>query len=447
MPNALWNYGFPDNYETIVSSSASVKYVSATGSDANNGNTVTTPYLTIAQALSATSGTATSVTIVVLAGTYNISASAVNASFSASCIIDGGKPRLFVCAPGQVIINCTDATGLRDFSPISFSNANSAIYGAILKRNNGARTLSYATSFFNDETSNFKGKAYNTVFQEINANNIWSIQYDNGNDSTAKAYNCTIYTGAAGTGDYSGTTGCVITDTVFNSTYGTSSATFTGCLTSQTVNATTYVTTGVTTKGVYSGTYAWNGTISPPSPGLYSSTSIAYSGSSFTMTLVTTGVTNGTTIPYTVTGVTSAQLSGASLTGNFTVNSNQATVTFTPNINSLTPATFSMASNSYTANVTLSIYLSITTPIIFESIYLTSLYPVNGQLNINHMGGNAISDPTLQPSTAIKTIPSNSYLANKVTVPVLTTTTNTNGPLSVYIVKPMGDVPNREYWM
>lgn len=62
MPNALAPYGFPDSYDSIVTGSASVKYVSASGSDGNNGNTLTTPYLTIAQALSATSGTATSVT-------------------------------------------------------------------------------------------------------------------------------------------------------------------------------------------------------------------------------------------------------------------------------------------------------------------------------------------------------------------------------------------------
>lgn len=40
-------------------------------------------------------------------------------------------------------------------------------------------------------------------------------------------------------------------------------------------------------------------------------------GGSVTITLATTGVATGTTVPYTITGVTSADIDGASLTGNF----------------------------------------------------------------------------------------------------------------------------------
>ena len=348
MPNALATYGFPDSYDSIVTGSASVKYVSASGSDSNNGNTVTTPYLTIAQALSATSGTATSVTIVILAGTYNISATALANGYGAACISDGGNPRIFVCSAGQVIINCTDATAVRDFAPLNFVNSSSAIYGAILKRNNSGRTTSYTVSVLNDETVSFKGYAYNTVFQETNSNNAWSVQYDNNGNSTGKLYNCTFYNGANATGDYSGGAGLVITDTVFNTTYATSSATFTGVLTSQTVNATTYVTTGVTTKGVYSGTYAWNGTTTMPVNGFYNVANTVFSGTTINFTLYDSASSN---VAYTITGVTTADLNGTPLTGFFTSASNAFTLSVPTKVKVAETKTLSITTGTYSANV------------------------------------------------------------------------------------------------
>jgi hypothetical protein len=55
----------------------------------------------------------------------------------------------------------------------------------------------------------------------------------------------------------------------------------------------------------------------------------ANEGTSVVITLTTTSITNGQTIPYTISGanITSADISGASLTGNFTVNNNTATLT------------------------------------------------------------------------------------------------------------------------
>lgn len=67
----------------------------------------------------------------------------------------------------------------------------------------------------------------------------------------------------------------------------------------------------------------------PPATATYAlSTSSASvnEGSSFTITLTTTNVANGTAVPYTITGVSSADIGGASLTGNFTVNNNAATL-------------------------------------------------------------------------------------------------------------------------
>jgi hypothetical protein len=53
-------------------------------------------------------------------------------------------------------------------------------------------------------------------------------------------------------------------------------------------------------------------------------------GDSFTINLNTAGIIDGTTVPYTISGIniTSADLGGASLTGNFTVYNNTASVTF-----------------------------------------------------------------------------------------------------------------------
>lgn len=78
-------------------------------------------------------------------------------------------------------------------------------------------------------------------------------------------------------------------------------------------------------------------------------------GDSLTITLTTTNVTNGTTVPYTITGgagFTAADVGLAVLTGNFNVSSNTASLnlniandfvtegseTFTLTLNSITPA-------------------------------------------------------------------------------------------------------------
>ena len=67
-------------------------------------------------------------------------------------------------------------------------------------------------------------------------------------------------------------------------------------------------------------------------------------GGSFTITLTTTNIANGTTIGYNVTGIQQADLSSGSTTGNFTISSNTASVGFTVAADSLTegPETFSL---------------------------------------------------------------------------------------------------------
>lgn len=70
-------------------------------------------------------------------------------------------------------------------------------------------------------------------------------------------------------------------------------------------------------------------TVNEPTFSLSSSASTVTEGSSWTITLTTTGVPNGITVPYTVSGISSGDLSSGSLTGNFTVNGNTASASFT----------------------------------------------------------------------------------------------------------------------
>lgn len=52
-------------------------------------------------------------------------------------------------------------------------------------------------------------------------------------------------------------------------------------------------------------------------------------GGTFGITLDTTGLPNGTLVPYTISGVQSSDIGGVSLTGNFNINSNSDTISFT----------------------------------------------------------------------------------------------------------------------
>jgi hypothetical protein len=59
-------------------------------------------------------------------------------------------------------------------------------------------------------------------------------------------------------------------------------------------------------------------------------------GSSVTINLTTTNIPNGTLVPYTITGISAADLVGGSLTGNFTVSNNSASLTLTAKADNLT---------------------------------------------------------------------------------------------------------------
>jgi hypothetical protein len=62
---------------------------------------------------------------------------------------------------------------------------------------------------------------------------------------------------------------------------------------------------------------------------LVRSTAVTNEGANISFTLNTTNVVNNTTVAYTMTGITSADIGGASLTGNFVIVGNTATLTLT----------------------------------------------------------------------------------------------------------------------
>lgn len=66
------------------------------------------------------------------------------------------------------------------------------------------------------------------------------------------------------------------------------------------------------------------------------STTAVAEGGSFSISLTHSDIPNGTVEPYTITGVSSADINGQSLTGNFTINNNIATVNFTVTEDALT---------------------------------------------------------------------------------------------------------------
>jgi hypothetical protein len=84
-----------------------------------------------------------------------------------------------------------------------------------------------------------------------------------------------------------------------------------------------YVGDGETPGGIL---ITGGGVTPTPTYTLSRSSASVNEGSSVTITLTTTNVDNGTLVPYTITGVNSADINGASLTGNFTISSNSAQV-------------------------------------------------------------------------------------------------------------------------
>ena len=87
-------------------------------------------------------------------------------------------------------------------------------------------------------------------------------------------------------------------------------------------------------------------------------------GQSFTITLTTANIADATNVPYTITGVTTADISGASLTGNFTIASNTASAIFTLANDALTEGaeTFTITLNGVSESITVAINDTSITP-------------------------------------------------------------------------------------
>lgn len=145
---------------------------------------------------------------------------------------------------------------------------------------------------------------------------------------------------------------------------------------SNTASLTLNIAADVTTEGPETFTLTLNGitptkaisvtindTSTPPGTPTYNLSSDAVSvteGDFFSVTLVTSNVENGTLVPYTITGVSSADIDGDSLTGNFVINANSDTIIFNITADGVTEGveTFTLTLDSITPVKTISISIS-----------------------------------------------------------------------------------------
>ena len=112
---------------------------------------------------------------------------------------------------------------------------------------------------------------------------------------------------------------------------------------------------------------------------LTSSAASVNEGDSFVITLATTNVINGTNIPYTISGVSNSDISDASLTGNFTIQSNTATLTVNISSDITTEGTESFVISLDDLNVTTSVTINDTslTPVGAPTYIVSSANSVN----------------------------------------------------------------------
>ena len=129
-------------------------------------------------------------------------------------------------------------------------------------------------------------------------------------------------------------------------------------------------------------------TATAPTYELTCSPSTVTEGGTITCTLETTNVANGTNIAYTVTGITSDDLTSGDLTGNFVINNNTATKTFIVANDAVTEnETFSIACDNVPTPVEVSITDSETPPALEQPLFNKSSFvgvvpePYLGYLN------------------------------------------------------------------
>jgi hypothetical protein len=399
---------FPDIYQTLINNfSGTKKYIDASvGSNSNDGNSETSAYSTIEYAQSQTSGVSTAVMYVINPGTYNltpVNLASPLAGFASAGISDYNLPRIFVCSPdNRVILQWTAEASLRDAPMVSFQNSNSAIYGAVLKRNNNGKSLNYSVAMFNGSTAHCQGDFYNCVFAETNSNGNWSLQYDNAGVNNSTINNCTVYTIEAGDADYSGGAGLVLNNCAFTHIWGSTSATRNNNVTNQSIDSTTYqLSVNNTASGVYSGTYAWGQSLPAPGPGVYAPTSAEY-GDTVDILLITELVDDGTLIPYTITGINSSDINNFPLTGNFTIIGNTGTISFTATPNG--KKSFTISSNGFSDTVLLveNVYGLAKLSETADQVFTSENFPTS--INFNSNTENLVEIINLNPDNLYKMV-------------------------------------------
>lgn len=140
------------------------------------------------------------------------------------------------------------------------------------------------------------------------------------------------------------------------------------------------------------GTGAWK-KVFPPNPtyAVVVNPQTTNEGSSVTFTLTTTNVSNGTLVPYTIsgTGINSIDISGAATSGNFTVSNNTAQLTFTIAADNATEGTEYLTLTVGGAATTVTINdTSVNVPIYYPSISMNSgTYHVGDPVSVMISGG------------------------------------------------------------
>lgn len=187
-------------------------------------------------------------------------------------------------------------------------------------------------------------------------------------------------------------------------------------------------------------------TVAAPDPGLYLTTSsTAKWGSTVSYNLLTSNVANGTNVTYTLSGVTSAQISNAALTGNITIANNSGNLSVVTSGGLFITANLIATANGYTATtVNIIPNISISTTITGIGYSDTTTYlanPIAGQMNI---ADSVVSDVSAGVATS-GTVPAGNYSSALVN-PYSTITTSIAGPLNMGVIKIFGELPQKEYW-
>lgn len=226
--------------------------------------------------------------IVILPGNYNCANGfnfhvGVASNNETPLLADFGRPINFICAPGQVTLSYVQditTNGSRDTSTVRFEHAYSKLVGAYIKRDNGGAVDSFSvawfyrhhgglvptsnvTSFFgiagNVNSNYMLGNVSNCVLREVNANNLWSRTYTPNATAKFKIQNSVLYAGAAGMNDFNNNAGITWDYIACNTTKGTGTTPWTNSVESVSFNP-DFSYTG-NAAGVYSGTYAWDASL------------------------------------------------------------------------------------------------------------------------------------------------------------------------------------------